>query len=518
MMTRRAFLATSTALAASLTQPSSGLAAGAGMDFDREFDREQVIMLARDMAAHPYAPRPQVPQDWRDLTYEQYKSIWFRHTAALWRNSDTPYNVDFFHPGLYFPRAITIDAVEGATARLIPFDLAAFERTDKVPDLTSQGALGYSGFRLRTELSEPGKKNEFCVFQGASYFRAIGLGQTYGLSARGLALKTGDPMGEEFPDFTRFWLERPAPGQRNMIVHALLDSPGVTGAYRFDITPGSSCVMQVQATLFARRELTHVGLGPLTSMFLYDSTDRTRFDDFRPAVHDSDGLLIRNGAGEVLWRPLANPRTLQVSSFVDENPRGFGLMQRARDLSDFADLEALYHNRPGVWVEPQGDWGKGAVTLVEIPADQEIYDNIVAYWRPQKPIRAGGRVDLAYRLNWGSEETGVISTPVQAAPAPTTPARVINTSMGARRTGGRIVAIDFEDHPLFDATPADMDVRISSPHVKTTKGVLQRNPQTGGLRLAFSFDPGKRKMVELRAQLRRDGAPASEVWLYRWTA
>ncbi|MFT7594720.1 MAG: glucans biosynthesis protein [Paracoccaceae bacterium] len=501
-ITRRAFLASSTALA--LTRPALATAAtGVGT----RFNRDTVIMLAQGMAAHPYAPRPKVPQDWQDLTYEQYKSIWFRHDAALWRGTDASYNVDFFHPGLYFPQAIHIDTVEGGTATPVPFDLSAFDRTDKVPALTEDSAMGYSGFRLRTELSDPAHKNEFCVFQGASYFRAIGLDQTYGLSARGLALKTGDPMGEEFPDFTRFWLERPGPGQRNMIVHALLDSPSVTGAYRFDITPGVNCVMDVSATLFARTELGHIGLGPLTSMFLFDSTDRTRFDDFRPAVHDSNGLLMQNGAGEVLWRALANPTHLQVSSFVDEAPRGFGLMQRARNLSDFADLEALYHRRPGVWVEPKGDWGKGAVTLVEIPADQEIYDNIVAYWRPKTPLAAGQRLDLDYRLTWGAD------VPVQTGLP-----QVINTSIGAKHSGGRIVAIDFDQHHLLNGVPEAFEMRISSPHAKTSDGVLQRNPETGGLRLAFSFEPGERKMVELRAQLRRDGAAASEVWLYRWTA
>ncbi len=504
-MTRRAFLAGSTAL----TLPRLARATSRGMDFEHQ----QVIALARDMAERSYIARPQVPRDWRDLSYDQYKSIWFKHTAALWRDTDASYNVDFFHPGLYFPQAVTIDTVEDGNARLVPFDLSAFERTDKVPKLTEQGNLGYSGFRLRTELTEKGKKNEFCVFQGASYFRAIGLGQTYGISARGLALKTGDPMGEEFPDFTHFWLERPEPGQRNMVVHALLDSPGVTGAYRFDISPGQSCVMEVQARLFPRRDLSHVGLGPLTSMFLFDATNRTRFDDFRPAVHDSDGLLIRNGAGEVLWRPLANPRTLQVSSFVDDNPRGFGLMQRSRKLSDFADLEALYHRRPCVWVEPRGDWGKGAVTLVEIPADREIYDNIVAYWRPREVMRAGSRVDLSYRLSWGSEAAGVVTTPNRAKLA-----RVTNTAMGKRRLGGRIVAIDFERSALFEGGPDGIDARVTSPHAKTSDGVLQRNPQTGGLRLAFTFDPGKREMAEMRAQLRRDGKPLTEVWLYRWTA
>ena len=507
-MTRRAFLASTTA-AAAFGSTGAAMATVPGMDFERE----QVITLARDMAGHGFMPRPKVPKDWRDLSYEQYKSIWFKHTAALWRETDASYNVDFFQPGLYFPQAITIDAVEDGSSKLIPFDLDDFERTDKVPDLTEQGNLGYSGFRLRTELGKAGVKNEFCVFQGASYFRAIGFGQTYGLSARGLALKTADPMGEEFPDFTRFWLERPGPDQRNIVVHALLDSPGVTGAYRFDISPGRSSVMVVEATLFPRRDLSHVGLGPLTSMFLFDSTNRNRFDDFRPAVHDSGGLLIRNGAGEVLWRPLANPKTLQVSSFVDETPRGFGLMQRARKLSDFNDLEALYHKRPCSWVEPMGDWGKGAVTLVEIPADREIYDNIVAYWRPREVMKAGTRVDLSYRLSWGAEATGVVTTPSDAKLA-----RVTNTAMGKRHAGGHIVAIDFERSGLFEGGPEGIDVRISSPHADTSNGVLQRNPQTGGLRLAFSFDPGERNMAEMRAQLRRDGKPLTEVWLYRWTA
>ncbi len=498
-LSRRAFLAGSTALA--LSRPARAATPGLA------FSRAALIARARDLAARPYAPRAQVPQEWVDLTYEQYRSIWFRNDRALWRDSTRPYNVDFFPPGLYFPRAIHVNVVSDGMARPVPFDLADFDRTDKFPDLPVDATMGFSGFRLRTELSQPGIKNEFCVFQGASYFRAIGIGMIYGLSARGLALKTGDPMGEEFPDFTEFWLEAPNPGQRNIVIHALLDSPSVAGAYRFDILPGRDSVMEVELTLFARTDLRHVGLGPMTSMFLYDQTNRTRFDDFRPAVHDNDGLMMWNGAGEVLWRPLANPRELQISSFVDTDPRGFGLMQRARKFSDFDDLEALYHRRPGAWVEPRGDWGPGAVTLVEIPTDEEIYDNIVAYWRPRAPIAAGERVDMAYRLTWCSR-----------APVAHRPARVLNSSMGRRKRGDRIVVIEFENDPMFDDGPEAMDVRISSPHVETSKGVLQRNPETGGLRLAFAFDPGPREMVELRAQLRKDGAMASEVWLYRWTA
>lgn len=497
-LTRRGFLAGTTAL--TLCRP---LQAGS----PDAFGPDTVRTIARSLAMHPYSPRPQVPQDWLDMSYEDYRLRWFRTADALWSGTGGPYEVDFFLPGLYFPRPVRVNTVQDGTARAVPFDLALFDKTDKAPDLSIDDTLGFSGLRLRTELDQPGIRNEFAVFQGASYFRAIGWNQIYGLSARGLALHTADPMGEEFPDFIEFWLETPAPGQANIVVHALLDSPSVAGAYRFDIHPGPACVMEVTATLFPRKDLTHVGLGPLTSMFLYDQTNRTRFDDFRPAVHDNDGLMIWNGAGEALWRPLANPRELQVSSFVDENPRGFGLMQRARDPGDFADLEALYHRRPGLWVEPRGVWGKGAVTLVEIPTDREIYDNIVAYWRPAAPVPAGGRVDLAYRLTWADR-----------APVDTGLPRVVNTRMGAHQDGGRLVTVDFEASALFEDGPEALTVHIQSPHVETTPGVLQRNPETGGLRLAFGFRPGERQLVELRAQLRKGGAMASEVWLYRWTA
>jgi glucans biosynthesis protein len=467
-----------------------------------------LIERARAMAARRYRPRPTVPQDWQDLSYDMYRQIWFRTADALWSGTDLPYEVDFFHPGLYFPRAVQIHTVADGQAQRIPFDYALFDHTDNVPELTQDDSMGFSGFRLRTELDQPGIRNEFCVFQGASYFRAIGHGQIYGLSARGLALKTGDPMGEEFPDFTDFYLETPEPGQRNIVVHALLDSPSVTGAYRFDILPGEDCVMEVEATLFARESLGHLGLAPLTSMFMFDETNRARFDDFRSAVHDSDGLMIANGAGEMLWRPLANPRNLQFSAFQDENPRGFGLMQRARRQSDFGDLEALYHRRPGLWVEPRGDWGRGSVLLVEIPTDKEIYDNIVAYWRPQGTYEQGARIDLAYRLTWG----------VRAPAEPV--ARAINTRIGGTGDGqpSQVIAIDFEAHPDFDGGPENLTRHLWASAGTVSEGILQHNPETGGLRLSFRFDPGEAPMVEFRAQLRRDEKLASEVWLYRWTA
>lgn len=510
-MTRRDCLALSAAFAAVGTKgfaqddPEFGMSLGAS----KPFVAEDILNRARDLAAKPYQPAAQVPLEWRELSYDQYRSIWFDTRNALWRDTDRPAQLEFFAPGLYFPTPIEVHVIgdDRQTSAPVEFDLNAFDRTDMFPEVPIDNTLGYSGFRIHGEIETPGIKSEYAVFQGASYFRAIGRGQIYGLSARGLALDTASPDGEEFPDFRAFWVEAPAPGSGEIVVHALLDGPSVTGAYRFQIAHGSTTVMNVEATIFARRELENVGLGAETSMFFFDETNRNRFDDFRPAVHDSDGLLIVNGAGEVLWRPLANPNELQISSFVDDNPKGFGLMQRARNLSDFADLQAHYHRRPGLWVTPGEDWGQGSVTLVEIPTDREIYDNIVAYWRPRQPIPAGGSHSFSYRLDWCED-----------APIPMDRARVINSRMGARFGGGRIATIDFGPHGQLPEDLSELQIHVSANRGETSDGVVQHNPETGGARLAFTFDPGEHRSVELRAQLMRDGQAASEVWLYRWTA
>jgi glucans biosynthesis protein len=508
-MIRRDVLKSLTALAlvpAAAWGEEPGLRLG---DAPVPFDAQTVVKRARDLAAEPYTPRPEIPESWRNLSYDQYRKIWFDARNALWEGTDTSQRVDVFPPGLYFPQAVALHVVENGTARPVGFDMGVFDTTDKFPDVEIDETLGYSGLRLRAELEKPGIFQEYAVFQGASYFRGIGTGEIYGLSARGLALKTGDPMGEEFPDFTAFWMETPQAGSDTIILHALLDSPSCTGAYRFEITHGAVLEMNVTATVFARTEITHMGIAPLTSMFLFDDTMRQRFSDFRPAVHDSDGLLIHNGAGEVIWRPLANPATLQISAFSETNPRGFGLMQRKRDFSDFNDLEALYHNRPAVWITPGEDWGQGAVTLVEIPADLEIYDNIVSYWRPATPLQAGAEHQMSYTLHWGAD-------PVAATAD--VPVKVLNTAMGGRPEGGLIFAIDFADSSDVPDDLSQIEIILRSNKGTTTPGIVQRNPETNGPRLAFTFQPEDNRYAEFRAQLRLNGEPLSEVWLYRWTA
>ena len=497
------------ALAAFAAVPAAALAADAPLrtGTPTPFNAQTVTNRARALAANDYSPRPKIPREWQNLSYDQYRKIWFDTRNALWENTARPQRIDVFPPGLYFPQAVEVAIVEDGAASPLLFDLDVFDRTDKFPDLPLNDHMGYSGMRLRADLLGSGLHTEYAVFQGASYFRGIGTGEIYGLSARGLALKTGDPMGEEFPDFIAFWIEAPDAHDTSVTLHALLDSPSCSGAFRFEIAHGEVLDMEIEATIFARTQMEHVGIAPLTSMFLFDATDRTRFSDFRPNVHDSDGLLIHNGAGEIIWRPLANPTTLQISAFGDHNPKGFGLMQRKRAFDDYNDLEALYHKRPSVWITPRGDWGDGAITLVEIPADLEIYDNIVAYWRPAAPITAGSEHLVRYRLQWGAD------------PAPQMPdlVPVHGTAMGGRPEGGLVMVIDFENGQAMPEDLAAVDVILRSSHGTTTPGILQRNPQTNGPRLAFTFDPGEARFAEFRVQLRSADAPLSEVWLYRWT-
>ena len=499
MIDRRTFMAL---MAAAATSPATA-------QNSQAFSRDWLINLAKEKAQADYVPRPLIPEEWRNLDYDQFQHIWFNVQNAIWKGEGRPLELDLFTAGLFVERATTVHLVENGQARTLEYDLSLFDRTNEFPDLPIDETMGYSGIRLRAETTTPDIFQEFTVFQGASYFRAIGDGQTYGLSARGLALRTGDPSGEEFPDFTDFWVETPEPGADYYVVHALLDGPSVTGAYQFKIKDGETTVMNVMATLFPRVDLMHVGIGTLTSMFLFDETNRNRFDDFRPAVHDSEGLMIVNGNGERIWRPLANPKKVEISSFVDNNPQGFGLMQRDRDPENYADLEAHYEERPSLWITPDENWGPGVVELVEIPADKEIYDNIVAYWRPREPIKTGQRYDIGYQMDWGDTPQGLPDL-----------AHVINTRIGKGFDQVKtVVAIDFAPHPAFEEGPLDeLTVVLRGSAGEVSPAVIQANPGTGGVRMNFSILPGEARLVELRAQLRRDGKPLTEVWLYRWTA
>ena len=326
------------------------------------------------------------------------------------------------------------------------------------------------------------------------------------LSARGLAINTAQATGEEFPLFRAFWIEQPTDDASQIVVHALLDSRSATGAYRFVIKPGAATTMDVDAILYPRRELSHVGVAPLTSMFLRGRAHQRVVQDFRPAVHNSEGLAIVNGEGEQLWRPLTNPRRLQTSAFLDRDPKGFGLVQRARELADYEDLNARFEKRPTAWVEMLGHWGEGSVELVEIPVGEEIHDNIVAYWRPREPLQPGQAFRFAYRLSWAED------TPR------TTDLAVVKRTLASRQAENDRVsfAIDFEGASVR-SVGALPEIGLSTSEGKVEALSIARNPDIGGARVQFEFDPQWADLSELRLSLRQRGRAVSETWLYRWT-
>ena len=370
-----------------------------------------MVARAREAATLPYRrPLMKMAEPFADLTYDQFRAIRFRDDRRLFTDGGRAFQIDLMPPGFSFQDRIEIYTVVNGEAQPIPFSTDYFSfHPDYFPDAGGSTPsdvedMGFSGLRFRYPLNRPGVWDEVAVFQGASYFRAIAQGTLYGLSARGLAIGTAGAGPEEFPIFTAFWVHEPQPGDRVLHMSALLDSDSVAGAFDFTMEPGTATVMHVRSVLFPRRDLDSVGIAPLTSMYFFGPERRAGIDDFRDAVHDSDGLRIVNGSGERLWRPLRNPSGVETSSFLDENPRSFGLIQRARDFDDYEDAETHYERRPSAWIEPEGDWGRGAVMLVEIPSADEFADNIVAFWRPAEPLTAGSENTFVYRLTWGLSE------------------------------------------------------------------------------------------------------------------
>jgi len=475
------------------------------------FDFDAVAEKARKMAAAAYAPpEKNVPKALASLDYDQYRDIRFDPARSTWRQAGLPFELAFFHQGRNFETPIKVHEVSGNTVREIRFDPKHFRYGSNAFQPKDLSGLGFAGFRVHYPVNTPKYKDEVLVFLGASYFRAVGKGQLYGLSARGLAVDTALSSGEEFPQFTDFWIERPGSNARELTVYALLNSPRVAGAYRFTLRPGIDTAIDVKARLYLRENVTKLGIAPLTSMYLFGENQRAQVEDYRPEVHDSDGLSIQSGTGEWIWRPLVNPRRLLVTSFALTNPAGFGLMQRDRRFANYEDLEARYEMRPSAWVEPKGRWGAGRVELIQIPTPDETNDNIVAFWVPDQPPRPGMPFDVEYRLLWQKDAE-------QRPPS----AWAVQTRRGhgwVRKPDDSIaLAVDFEGPALKKlATDAKIDAVVSSDaNGKVLETNTIRNELTGGWRMTVRLRRNdEKKPVELRGYLNSNHNALSETWSY----
>ncbi len=479
----------------------------------KRFNFADVRRRAEVLATQPFkAPDNDLPKFFRELNYDQYRDIRFQADKSLWRAEALPFEVQFVPLGFLFKQPVAINVVEEGASQPVEYanDLFDYGKNQIPGDVPKD--LGFSGFKVLYPLHIDGRYDEVAVFQGASYFRAVGQNQNYGISARGLAIDTGLPKPEEFPYFREFWLEKPDKDATELTVYALLDSQSLTGAYRFMIKPGVNTQIEVKASLFVREKVQKFGVVPLTSMFFHGALNERFFDDFRPQVHDSDGLLMMNGNGEWIWRPLNNPARLRISAFQDQNPHGFGLLQRDRDFDDYQDLEAHYHIRPSIWVEPQGEWGKGSVQLIEIPSDAERYDNIAAFWVPEKPVEPGQQLEYNYRLYFFLEMANL-------SPG----GRVLSSRVGASGAGDldpsrRRFVIDFGGNALAqlaDDAPVEAMVTSSSGQIKNV--VTHKNPYINGWRVSFELLPQESDPADLRCFLKLGNNVLTETWSYQWT-
>jgi glucans biosynthesis protein len=472
---------------------------------------DALVERARSLSEKEFQPADvDMPPSLEELDYDAYRDIRFRPDRAIWRDTELPVELQLLHLGLYYDTPVALNLITEAGVEPVPFDPALFDYGRNAAPKSIPEGFGFSGFRLHYPLNAPDYKDELIVFQGASYFRALGRGQQYGLSARGLAIDTAEPSGEEFPAFREFWIEWPRKDATSFRILALLDSPSVTGAYAFDVTPGDTTRTKVKAKLFPRKAIGKLGIAPLTSMYYYGEATPRPPKDFRPEVHDSDGLLV-HADDEWLWRPLRNPDALTANAFSGERLQGFGLMQRDRDYASYQDLEASYQRRPSAWVEPHGDWGAGHVELVQIPASNEINDNIVAFWVPEAPVKAGEPVEFAYTIHWEhSELTGPELATVRAT----------RIAQPEEEDAVRIFVIDFAGGRLATLDPG-AEIRRNFGHSGNFEAEEVRamhNPHIDGWRVVIKGRPrsGDRdEAIDLRLQLRdADDEALSEVWTY----
>jgi glucans biosynthesis protein len=470
------------------------------------FSIDNVAVLAKKLAGETFKPPQAIPDFLKQLSYDDYRDIRFDPEQSLWRETGNSFQVQFIHPGLYYGHPVQINTLDAQGIHKVPFSPKLFaygknKFAEKIP-----ADLGFAGFRLAYPFYKKDEYNHVIVFAGASYFRAVAKNQVFGLSARGLAIDTGLSSGEEFPTFREFWLERPDKQARAMRVYALLDSQSLTGAYEFVVRPGNRTVVDVKARFFERKRVKELGIAPLTSMFLYGEEKVRPATDWRPEVHDSDGLSIASGTGEWIWRPLVNPEKLQISYFELDNPRGFGLLQRDRIFSSYEDLETRHELRPSAWIIPIGDWGKGQIKLVEIPSPKETNDNIVAYWIPRELPSPGQPFDIAYRIHFQSED------PLESGAG-----RVTATRVGAGDKGDlKRVVLDFDGGKLR-SLPANASVRALISVGQEGQLVQQsvfKNPVTKGWRVAFQVKPPKDRSLPLRAYLQHEKDTLSETWSY----
>ena len=475
------------------------------------FDFEDVAEKAARVAAEPFREAsPRVPDWLREIPADAWQDIAFRDEHALWRKRGLPFEVRFFHPGFIYVGTVQVNEVDAEGVHPVPFSPSQFDYGENPFAARVPQDLGYAGFQLDGPLRNPERKDPVLVFLGASYYRAVGWDQVFGLSARGLAIDTGLASGEEFPVFREFWIVRPTRAAEGVRIFALLDSRRIAGAYRFVVLPGRQTVVEVKARLFPREKIEKLGIAPLTSMFLFGENTIARPVDYRPEVHSSDGLLIAGQDDEWIWRPLMNPERLRIRRMGPSRIAGFGLMQRDRAFDHYQQFDPRLDLRPSAWVETGEGWGEGAVELVEIPSRSEENLNIVAYWVPAQPVQPGTPLSFSYTTYWYGDDP---TRPPAGRVSATRPA-------GGSRDGARRFVVDFAGGRLERLSPDRVLRAVLTAGDRTEERLevleqrVEKNPVTGGWRLKLQVRPKTDGPLDLSVHLEEGGGRLTETWTH----
>lgn len=516
-MDRRTWLKLAASIAAAAALPSPLRAQGIG-GYPGTFSEDWLDAYTRELAEKPFKPfEKRVDDALAALPYDLYRyAIVYKEDRAIWRKDGAPFWLEPYHTaGSYYSFPAELFTVEGTQALKIPYSAQAFDFFPPSRQPATPAQSDFAGFRALGQIDQLGVFRDFLSFLGGTNFRAIAAGQVFGVSARALAINTGQPGGEDFPLYRAIWIRRPYSADSSLAVYALIDSVNAAAHLKFTVTPGYNTVIETEAVIYPRRRIAYAGIAPVASRYFFSPALPPNFGpgaaqkrrDYRPRVHDSEALFIVNGMGEQIWRPLLNPERLQFSVFVDKGPKGFGLIQRERYFASYQDADAQYEKRPSLWIEPLGDWGEGSIDLIELPAPEEINENIICFWRPKDGLNPGIGHRFRYRMHW-----------CWNPPFDNRKAVVSQTRTGETKSGEATFLVDF----YSAGTCADCGAGPLTPSVTASAGEVRNvrlapAPAAGAVqRLRFEFTPSGSDPADLRAQLLANGKAVSDSWIFRW--
>lgn len=485
-----------------------------------KFTFETLVSMARNSARCEYKERvTPLPKSLQNLDYSQYNLMRYNIDSDLWANDDLPFRVSFFPLGTtLYSLPVEIYEIDNETLiSKVPFSPKFFQYEDQVKFIKDQMPedAGYAGFKLRYKPKGSSYPDEFAAFLGNSYFRIICDGSSYGLSNRGLAINTGvENVPEEFPAFEKFYLVKPSKGDESIIIYAFLNGRSVTGAYSFKITPGTEASVDVKSVLFLRNKVNLLCLAPITSMFWFTLGEPDNFYDYRPSVHNSEGLVLSDGKNDI-YEPLTNyPFHKMINDDIScDSLRYFGLVQRDREYNRYMDPGVKYHLNPNCLIVPQNNWREGSLRLFVLPTLTEWMDNINLFWIPKTLPEPMEPINFDYKILYSLKEPKNTLSFV----------KYTNLGQDLINCKNTIFALSFADKDAIIEKSKDIkiDLQVPSDVIIASPPSIEKIIFNDTWRVLFTLTIHKKLAYEdkpfiIKCTLKDNGKSISEEWYFLW--